>query len=373
MSAIIRLTAIALVIVILTSCGAITEAREPDLIVYDFVLPDDVNLLYTELTTVSYETLAPSISLNGILNYYDVEPVQFEFDEGFLEEIYVMEGDFVRKGDILALQTFENDFVLHELEQRRLDYQNDIETFGNRLTDLERRITNQVNLNTTYEEPHERVIGQLNLQLLQLELDNHRNASRENLDDLRDRINELNRMLRGVYVIAPRDGVVSNLMRHRENTPADTSTVLCTIIDTSKYLIQVDLVRSLTRNGSRVNLIVRDETYDALIIASPRFRQYGQDNINPDDIIRATIEITDERFNITDLDRYEPIHVEFVSFVVDNVLVVPSTFIYRLDDRRYVRLYENGTIKRRYVQTGITVGDRVQIVTGLEAGMVVAR
>lgn len=53
-------------------------------------------------------------------------------------------------------------------------------------------------------------------------------------------------------------------------------------------------------------------------------------------------------------------------------VVIPTEAINHENERQYVYLYEDGMLKKRYIQIGFFYGDRAQVIEGLEPGQIVA-
>jgi multidrug efflux pump subunit AcrA (membrane-fusion protein) len=78
--------------------------------------------------------------------------------------------------------------------------------------------------------------------------------------------------------------------------------------------------------------------------------------------------IPDTSININPGDRMRRLTVSAPRFELSGVMVLPSAAVYNEDGRRFVYLYEDGIMKKRYVTVGMSSVDSVQILDGLAVG-----
>jgi multidrug efflux pump subunit AcrA (membrane-fusion protein) len=332
-----------------------------------------------EFHTVRLDNLVQTVSLNGGITYTDVVHVSFPY-RGVIDPPLVENGDFVREGDILGyLFVNENDLiaVTQALEQLEIDLRNAQDNYTNQLTVHEQNLRAQIDRNAGFTNHFDKEIGMLQVERLQRELDFFRASGTEWIDDIRERIEENRRRLEGVPIIAPRDGYIWNVVRMRleGETAVSSGSDFGRIFDPTKYYKQVDMVTRFVRIGNSISVTIRGERYDAVITASKPITSVAVTAL-ASDITTVTFEITDPAFarDFPDLlDSQESLSVEFTVFELNNIIVIPDTYIRRVGERSYVNVYEDGAIKRRYIVTGLHVQERVQVLQGLEVGMVISR
>lgn len=150
-----------------------------------------------------------------------------------------------------------------------------------------------------------------------------------------------------------------------------TRTGICTIVDMSSLEIEVDV------NESYISRVRPDQRVEAILDAYPDWRIPGRviTTIPAADRQKATVEV---RIAFEELDsRILPdmgIKVAFRDVETDDGsvqrprILIPKTAVRQQDGKDVVYLVSGGRAERRAVRVGDEMGDRVEVVAGLNAG-----
>ena len=290
--------------------------------------------------------------------------LSFERSGGRLSYRNATQGQFVEAGDILfsvsfdveALQVEEQQLLLRTAEAERRHNsemarrRTDIETMRNRLSpgmdefDLEIHALRIEGLEAEYQNTINRFQQQ-------------RREQQRLLQDIRERIE-------GDNIIAPFDGVIAWANVLRMNTALDNRVHMVTLYDYNIFQLSARAPRNVLRYGDIVMVSDRNGVpREAKVVSDPLANSVGRAEVF--EFILQPLDYTLTAFDWDEYSSASPIAVDVEG------IIVPTRAVQAGDGRRFVYIYEDGIIRKRYVQVGLVYGHESQILDGLKAGQLV--
>jgi multidrug efflux pump subunit AcrA (membrane-fusion protein) len=314
------------------------------------------------LAAVYVGRLTREVELPASIYFPTRENLYFERSGGRLGERFVGEYSFVSKGDVLMTAVYEEEEL--RLEETRLMLQISEAERGRILerermsAEIERFINNVGDLGELDVEVH--ALRLLNMQtefdymLFRHERERAENEAR--LADIRER-------LEGEKLVAPFDGVVTYVSSMRPNTLISSSTLMVTVQDYNTFMLEVSGAMDVLRFGDTVS--VRNpagEVCEMRVANDPLagsiFSSQGVYLLQPPEGLAA-------------LDFFGNNYVTAVAFDVRDAVLAPTRAIQTADQKRFVYIYEDGVLKKRFVQTGFFNNEVTQILDGVSPGQTV--
>ena len=307
-----------------------------------------------------------------------IRPLFFERDEVRLLEVYVSSNQYVEKGDVLAIGSFDT---------RDLEAQVEI---------LELAIEREEQALSRDVEQHEDILWEMRVtrdrmtDIFEWETQNYRIQRQEllyanfvrqqerKLEQYREELAELNELIEGERILAPFDGIIIVGREFDSGTVIRNYESVVGIIAPDRFQFTVTGNIDLVRYGDRFPAAISNPSFEFEM-------QVVSDPITTDtreDIYTFVLQPVDwESF----WDRIRSLGIEYsalrnlringspIRHEIHNVLTIPRAALREHDDEVYVLLYENGEVKMRFVDAGLRDGTNVQILSGLQEGQQVVR
>ena len=358
---------------------------------FDGAVEDGIILRYVpEVAEIRIETIMPLVrteefetlqTIASGFHFPQEERLTFQRTGGYVD-LRVSQGNFVRQGDLLAVLSHEEDSVQvnRRLAEIRLDQfeRSMAETTLSLQMNIERARENFIfaGADGDWEE------WALRLQLAEIEYEIFRTNSRVQHTALLDALADINVLLTGEELFAPFDGVVMRTISN--GTFISGRSQIITLLDVDNFFFVIP-----DTNGSfniRFGDIIRLETPHARVIreeggeSEPLLSIYAQVVSEP----WATGAAGRVGYMLLPLNRQEffdtvegitlaqafalRVYAQITRNFVPDALSLPSRAVYSAGTRHFVRVYNNGTPSRRYVQIGATTGPRgyTQIISGID-------
>lgn len=325
------------------------------------------------VTEVSYGSIGRTASSEGMLIYAKTENITCDFVNARLLSVNVKRGDTVKKGDVIAEFSIEYnrsdlDSMNSELEILEKQYQANLSSFQSMVdaarTNLQ-SLTEQYDASPTDDLKIQVAKAGINLKKAQASLDffiyeNTRmiNNYKKGIEKFEDRINNNK-------ILAPFDGIIGSIEYLPVGNIVAPGSQICTIYSPDKVWVAA---KSDISNGMRYNSAVTidvaivNKSYTGRIISAPDI--FGQST-------GRVVIIPDGRIDHDPGDRMRRITVKASRYDLDNVLVLPLKAVQNEEGKRFVYLFEDGIMKKRYVTVGLSSMNSVQILDGLTAGQLV--
>jgi len=299
------------------------------------------------------------------LHFPNTVDLSFERSGGRLSYRNINTMQFVQAGDVLMSVVFDEEALrveeqqlhlrMREAERRhnseRTRRRGDIQQFRNQLHedmtafDLEIHALRLEGMEAEYQH----IIHQFQIQ--------RRDQNR--------RLEEVQEKLQGEDLVAPFDAVVSWVNIQRINTVIEDWMIMATLYDYNAFQLVARGAPDVLRYGDIATITDRDgNRVEAKVVSDPLADVSVQSYQNTFILTPLDPDITAEFFL-----QSNP-HVAPVTIDVEGILI-PSRAIHTEDQRRFVYIYEDGIIRKRYIQAGFFYQDMTQVLDGVEAGQLV--
>ena len=308
-----------------------------------------------------------------------IRDLSFEREEVRLTEVFVSLDQEVSQGDLLAIAEFDTRELEEELEILRLSIElaqqgmeRDQWQHQNLLTDMrwERDL-----MMDAYE------IQTQNLRIRRQELLMERDLNQQEfrLETYHEQLNELYELLEGDKILAPFDGIIVHLRDvDRGITVVSNEDVIVRMVDPDRTQLEVTDHIGLIRVGDvfPARLDRHDFEFEVQVVSDPITTDTREEVytfvLQPVDregfwnsLAELGVEFSTLRtMNITGFP---------IRHKINNVLTIPVRALNDYDEASYVLIYEDGHIRRRFVDVGFRDDENVQILSGLEEGQMVVR
>ena len=354
-----RILAILILTIFLASCAK-AETGTADLVHVSSRAPSNYRTIECEPGEVS-RTYSSQASID-----YDTEVIIFNSeDRGILKEIYAFNRQTVSKGDILADIEYDNIALNDELEKLRLNILNS-ETF----LEIDKRIKQDA-IAQMYEPlssmaAHEAEVLKLKIEKAKLEHELYVYETELKIAKLKREMAEIEEKLKGVTLTAPVDGVVGGISTIRPGGWVDPGTVLMYVYYNDNIRLRIHADSSNFRYNMAVEIeIANGGTYSGRIVSNPLTANPDGGSldfaIHFDDLPEVTVSRANALLN-------RRISVSGKSVEITGIPVLPYNAIYNENGNRYVMLFEDNIVKKRYVQLGLFNFQTAEILSGVKPG-----
>ena len=310
----------------------------------------------------------------------------FERDDGRLKGVYVSNFDLVNKGDVLAEIVYDthkleadHSILLLTIEQ----FEEHAESETARFTQLISDLRNSYNRST---DATERQVLRLRIEKQELDYEWFLSQTERTRADYAQQLANIEEGLSGEKIIAPYDGIVTRVCKLEKGDIVRSSDLILNIIDDSAFRFYVlespsvfrygDLIES-TREVTGSDMTVTKDDFIMRVVSDPMVLESYEDKytciVEPADMAAFRQWLADSRITRREIAAMTisayPIREEALG-----VPIIPTNSIRVENDTRYVFIYENGLLIKRYITIGLAANGQTQVVCGLEAGqMVVTR
>lgn len=341
------------------------------------------------ITRVQVMDMTATIEMRANIFFPNTKWLTFERTEGYVV-IHVLEGDYVRKGDLLATLSFEDDEFI--IDSRRAELR--LEQFDRNSSREEQRLLTELeiaryNLDSApeYEWEHMTLAlaqAELNLEVFLVDRNNQRSALTEALANIRETI-------AGEQLLAPFDGLVQRTIR--DGSFVSGHVQIITIVEQASFLFSIQpngqsiraLPPQIPRNGllrfGDVLNIRSVAEYAIDDVSRPLLEFKAQVAIDPitagfhsgtsSVIVPVDRQAFIETAAAQDITLSQLRNMDFITYITldiaSNSYVLPNAAIRPEDTRYYVFKYIDGNLAKRYVVPGIRQSGYTQIISGLEA------
>lgn len=351
-------------IVLISLCGC-TQESEPTLVIVD----SQEDVVSFNLIPASYDDVILTTGLDCTYVQTESQEVSFNATGKYVNKVYVEEGDYVKKGDILC--ELSSDVLERSIEQ--LEYKikrNELQlSYLDRYEQLD--IQDAWAFSMMHDDTSVYIPGadRINEKVASIEenYDKQRLAINDSLEFDRKELALKKKELKESRLYASMDGRVYKIKKGLEGSTSKAGDLVMTIVDDSTCLFEVKDVtyKDLFSEGTPVDMKIyySEALGDYLVLPfemekwndSMLFSVYtGPDNAVIDVGVMGEITIgVDKR---------------------TNVLSVPKETVHLVEDKAFVyTLNEENVREIRYVEIGLFGDERVEIISGLAEGEKVVR
>lgn len=334
-------------------CGC-TQKTEAPLVRVD----SEEDIVSFNLIPVSYDDVVQTTKIDCTYVQTDSQEVAFDTTGKYVDKVYVKNGDYVKKGDLLC--ELSSDALEREIE--RLEYQiakNELElSYYDTYEELEIQDawvavvggnSNNDRANATVENIRESYARKRELMNDSLEFDRKELASKK-------------RELKASRLYATMDGKVYKLKQRLEGSTSKAGDVLMTIVDDSRCLFEI-------KDTSYKDLFSDGTTVDMKIIYSTASGDYL---LIPYDYENWTDSLLFSVYAGPDNAEIEVGVIGTITIGVEtkeHVLSIPKETVHMAGDKAFVYTLNSENVREiRYVELGLYGDERVEILSGLSEG-----
>lgn len=255
--------------------------------------------------------------------------LSFEYRGGYLKAVHFGEGEFVKKGEIIA--ELDNDSLLNQIERQKLILRRAEVAYSEQYNSADRMT---------------RTNADINLQLERLTL------------------KDLESELKKSKIIAPCDGNIIMLSNYAIGEWVGARSIICRFADPDKLRVVCnDDGKSKFALEDNVTVTYKDTVIEAKVVMTPW----------------AVAEDLGEEFKgklVIDMGKKMPEDFKLgtsvtIKLLVDSqkdVVVIPTNTVKLYGGKKYVKVLEDGLKVERIIETGIENGTQTQVISGLEVG-----
>lgn len=353
----------------------------------------------TEIMKVTSEELTEKISYIGTIEAKNSVALSSKITSEVIQ-LSFKEGEIVNKGDVIARldnSQFEAKLstTLQKIETMELSYfylSKEVEDYHEINPAVKRIETVEKNydyLNGEAEKykilyengaishesynkvRHEKDMAKMQLEELKATSENNynklvheKNMVEMQLKELYAMVHELTLNLQETIITAPINGRI-RMIHYSVGDLAMTGKPLATIDDVGNLVVktnvgELDLAKIRIGTTTMVNIVGSDTPIAGKIVNI-------MPSVNPVTRI-GEVEISFALEDEEDILIGSSVQVQFVINELKERVVIESSFIKKLEDREIVYVFEDGYVYEREVKAGLVVGDKVQVLEGLEDG-----
>lgn len=326
---------------------AIKSGRIPMSRVKEYLARRKGNAPTVKVEQAKRQNINSFLVLNGV-----VEPERqvevYSRLSAYVKEITREEGDKVNKGDVLA--------TLEDTEIRILYRQSEIQLKQAELTLKDE----EINFKRSNELKTDNMISEQEFQLSQASF----NKAKLDLQTKKENFSDLELQLSYTKIRSPITGYVTE-RAIEEGTRVNTNQKVYIVEDFTPLLVKVyvptsDVVNLETGMKSEVQTdVLGNRVFEGKIkLINPRI-----------DVQSGTVKVTVEVFDVS--EKLKPgMFVETKILVRDkpNALVIPRKSVVYRQNESYVFVFKRGKVTKRIIKTGISEGDNMEIIDGLDEG-----
>lgn len=327
-----RLIGGAIILVVVVLAGLTPSSKDEDLPI--------------ETAVAGVRDLSISFSVDGAT---EVEKAELKFQSsGEVAQIYVSEGDIVRKGAYIAQLNVQDLSI--RLQSAQDDYRAK---------------------QASAEYAEEQVQGHDTDETLeQKDLRTRAQAAR---DIAYNAVLEAQRSFRESTLISPIDGLVSLIdMKVGEATNSQSAPVSAVITKPDSlifiaYLEETDILEINSEQKITIEIdSLEDVVFDAELLFVSNIAT-TDDNGFPTYKVKAKVTNQEDVLLLDGMTG----EIIFTTKEVPDVLAIPNASVYREEGKGYVDVIEDEKVEKREIQTGFTDGKYVEVVSGLTKGEIV--
>lgn len=260
--------------------------------------------------------------------------LSFTYRGGFINAIHIKEGDFVKKGQVLA--ELDNEAIESQIKRQKIMVKKA-----------------QINLSESYKTKQYAVYtnAQLDLELAKLTL------------------SELQTELQKSQITAPFDGKIISLSNYMVGEQIAARSILCVIADPDNLRV-VCSDDSMGRFGLNDEVVVTygKKEYKGRVVMTPTAAlKVKEQDEELEQALKSKIVIKFKQLP-EEFALGSDVTVKLLVSKDDNAVLVPTNAIKIYGGKKYLLVWEDNTKVERLVETGIENATQTQIITGVEAG-----
>jgi len=352
----IKAALLSLLVVFLSGSSALAQSE--NLIAEEMIKTETVN--YNNTAVVEPTVYEKRVTGRGSAYYPYTYSMQCQVSGAKFVEFKVIRNQKVKAGDVLAVFALETDEVA--LAAQRMALTNAQETYEKQKVEKQEAIEKQMEQLSGVADRYERELLMLHIQRAQLELEHYCYQQECSIAKIEKVIAEYEAEMQHAVLVAPVDGVVSDLNFKRKGERVYKGEEMMVISRDDGMLLRIG-----SNNGFRYGMKV-EVTYGP--VKNRRTltgRVVGEDTMLPDDRQKGYVYIQLDPFE-DDGTRFVEPSISGAQCYMENVICIPRRAAVLDGGKHYVSKLENGIVRKRYLNIAMQNSTQVWVVQGLEEG-----
>lgn len=352
-----------------------------------------------ETETVTRGDLIDAYEGRAVFTSTNSEDVYYRELGQRIKEVHIERNQSVEKGDLLI--ELEQDDLAFQVQQQQIslnEAQLDVESAQERKKDQEKLLsdiealkkerdklkeeikTQKEQLKNTDNENEEEIIkiqnklANIEQQMLQIEQDINlteqqklsmsdinRDITRTelNVERQQNQLDNYRTMLEATQINAPISGIITSLAELNVGEMVEPFETLVTISDPESLRLVSNSIGSRGEElsvGMEVTITIDGQELEGEIFDLP-------DENAPDKDISIEVKEIPSSINLG-----ESAEIKIIFGIREDVINIPQSAVRNYEDQQVVRILDGDNLKEVEVQTGLNVGDRIEVIGGLEEG-----
>lgn len=297
---------------------------------------------------------------------------------GKIEDLFVVEGQLVNKGDLLArVDDTELKLQLEGLRAQHASGSLSILSVEQARIQLEAAEKDYERINQLYEEgavtQKELEMAENQLEAAQSSLQRQQSYSDESKDAIGSQIALIQKHINQCKITSPLSGIVSNLAI-KEGQVVGAAMPMMTVFKDGVYEVETYVLTDnigYVAEGAEVKLVLEKDSGDVHFSGEvTEVAPSAIDAVSPLGLQEKRVKVTikPETIQQTDLRPGYEVKVTFIADGHDNKLVVPKTALFPLGDGEALWVVRGGRAYVQSVKTGFDSGKDIVVDEGLDEG-----
>ena len=296
----------------------------------------------------------------------------WENGDAVFVESYVARNGVVKKGDVLMRFEVEEDYVA--MQELQLQLKRTTEAYRGDKVIKETEIANAKKAMEDLTS-HSLTIAKQNLEKLQAAYGQFVYNSEKSIRNIQEQIAEIEARVADNEIVAPHDGIVSNLAYYAKGDDVENGEVLLSLYDTNYLYLRVNDAGYKLRYGMEVSVdvILRKDivTLPAKVVSTPAILPWetGQDYALLElDLTSVSEEMYDEALKNIGKSAFQ---YSCITFELNDVLLINKNAVHSdVEKKSFVYVLENDIVCKRYISIGAQNNGMVWVIDGLSEGQV---
>lgn len=359
MSRINRTRRAALLLTVMLLCVPAAQSEEAqDILDVSALTPQQINYKTVEATLGSYvREVSQSASEYFPLTYN----VKFDQNNAKFIEFTVKRGQQVKKGDVMArfnITGSEVAFTRMEINLKRTE-----EDTRRGILDREEAIQKKRSEIAAMSSGYEQEIAVLGLRKLEVELEQYKFRQQRSIDQQREAFEEEKERRANNVLLAPVDGVVSELAYKKADDAVSPGETLAVISSEEVMLLRA----KNDRQELRYNMPVRVTMGNGKNQITLNGRVVAADDAIPEKERTGYLFVELEPYDSEEIRVRSP-KITGDTVRLDNVIVIQRSAATLEAGKYFVTKLKDGMVQKRFVEFGMGTGQTAWIMTGVEDG-----
>ena len=333
-------------------------AQSESLISDEMIKTETVN--YSKTAVVENTVYERSFSTSATEYYPHTYPLACEVDHASFAEYHVSRRSVVKAGDVLA--TFTLDVDEEALSSTQFALERTQESYAKGKIDRQENIEELLKQRAEIKDVYQRELLTLRIRREQLALEQYCFQQDAQIASLQEQLAEMQEENSKTQLIAPFDGVITDMQYKREGERVYNGEVLITLYREDGMLLRIDNSALHFRYGMEMTVTSGSkndpDVYHGRVVAADNqllsSRRLGHAFIQLEDLPKDA--------------RLSRLTAAGVSQYLDNVMVIPRRATTMEGGKYYVECLFGGSLQKRFVNVGLMNSSEAWILQGIQPG-----